>query len=177
MNLPNKFENHPINANNRASLCDYIKSSGGGTLPEELIELRVNALYDFLLDHTDVKVFNDSVYLYATDNCLTYEQYAEKEYYHDGSQEYRMILKFHVITKEEYERFAKNGTKENKPMVCPENAVHTKWLDKCSDYYYGWFEYTYKSFGSDQIGRFFCLFAKDFLKCFDYVRIQCYTWI
>ena len=174
MILPSNFENHPLNANNKAILRKFVLESGYGAISEDSIEMRVNALHDFLLDYTDVKTFDDSVYLESTDNRLSYEQYAKKEYYHDGSEQYRMILHINLISKAEYEYFAEGGSKEATKRINPMCEIHTKWLNECTDYYYGWFDK--KWLGNGQIGKEYCFFAKGFLKCFDYVRIECYTW-
>ena len=173
--LPVEFEDHPLNSDNRAILRDYVLSSGKGTHMEDKTEMCVNALHGFLLDHTNINAFDDSVCLDFSADCLTYEQYAETEYYHDGSEEYRMIIRFHIISKEQYELFAKSGSKEKSSKYDSMCEIKTKWFKESSDFYFNWFEYTYNYLGKDNKAREFCFFAKDFLNCFDYVRIQCYT--
>lgn len=59
--LPDKYnEDHPLNANNKKILHEYILAN----LPEGAdsigIEKRVNALHAFLLDHADPEMFDIS---------------------------------------------------------------------------------------------------------------------
>ncbi len=134
------------------------------------VEKRVNALYDFLLDHTDTKTFDESAELIAVGDTLSYWQYAKKEYAYGESEQQRMHLVFKFIPKKLYDDLARIGSRERSKYLFSEFALNERWLGegKCEDFFYCWYN-------TDEFSRNYCFFAKSYLDLFDCVMICAYT--
>ena len=164
------LDNHPLNKNNREILRRFITTNAKDSIDEEEIEKRINALYDFLSDHTNITYYDEDASLDFNDNRLKYWQWGTEEYYHDGSIEPRKYIEFILTSKEVYEKEALAAKEEDKKPY--DFCINEKWMsnDKSEEHFCSWF-------CTDVYRKRFCFFAKSFLNLFEYVIINGYTWL
>jgi hypothetical protein len=164
------YRKHPLYSGSKAILRSYVANNAKRGTDGPEIERRVNALYDLLLDNTDTAAFNGSADLIAAGEALSYWQYAEKEFSHDGSEQHRMNLVFTLIPKKLYQELERTGSKERTKYLFSEFVLKDRWTgeDCCEDYFYSWYN-------TGEFSRNYCFFAKSYLNCFDYVMIYAYT--
>ena len=144
-----------MNKNNRELLRRFVTTNAKDSIDEEEIEKRINALYDFLNDHTYTYYYNDDASLAVNENLLQYWQWGKKEYYHDGSIEPRMYLEFILTSKEVYEKEALAAKEaDNKPY---DFCINEKWMndDKSEEHFFSWFS-------TNAYGKSYCFLQNHF---------------
>ena len=167
MELP---ADHALNRN-KSTLREFVLASADRALSEQEIESRANVLYAFLIDYTSTAVYDDGAYLGYSEKCLSYSQYGEKEYYHDGSVEPRRHLEIYLSSKEEYEEHEEHGSQEWYGGYNASCDIRSKWLNENEGHFFAWYQRPYVSSGKTYTRHEYSFFAKNFLHCFGYVRI------
>ncbi len=165
------YRNHPLFSGSKDVLRRYVADNAKRGTDGEEIERRVNALYDFLLDHTDTKSFDESAALIADGETLSYWQYAEKKYTPEGAEQQMMNLVFTLIPRKLYADLELLGSEERADRLFSDSfMLKERWTadDTCDGHFYSWYN-------TGEFSRNYCFFAKSYLNCFDYVMIYAYT--